>query len=151
MMPFLWFRWLKHSFSFHANWITTSQVLARWSAQSERKSDPTPVTAPFFLYNKVKTATHSLAHSIVWLSAPAVMVCTFTSYRSSLSGPSWYQIRSRKCHVYCCCVAELNQWMTWPKCCCLHWTRPGTELSLPSTWKFKFYWYWKFHRLKNAC
>ncbi len=62
-----------------------------------------------------------------------VMVCTFTSYRSRLSGPFWYQIRSRKCHVYCCCFVELP-----------NWTQSGTELRLISTWKFEFYWYWKF-------
>ncbi len=88
------------------------------------------------------------------------------SYRSSLSGSSWYpwyQIRSKKCHVYCCCFVDnwtdLNLvlvWFsttTWPKGCCLHWeclpllpnwTQSGTELSLLSTWKF--YWYWKFVR-----
>ena len=43
---------------------------------------------------------------------PAVTVCPFTAYRSSLSGPSSYQIRSRKCHVYCCCFVHCC-W-TWP-------------------------------------
>ncbi len=36
-----------------------SQLSVLQSAQSERKPDPTHETAPFFLYNIVKTATHS--------------------------------------------------------------------------------------------
>ncbi len=102
------------------------------------------------------------------VSQPAVMVCTFTSYRFSLSGPSWSRSGPENVMFTVVVLMNLtNEWtalnlvllkfytVTWPKYSCLHWeclpilpnwTWSGTELSLMLTWKFELYWYWKFVR-----
>ncbi len=111
-------------------------------------------------------------------NSPAVMVCTLTSCMLSLSGPSWYQIRSRKCYGYSCCFVELNQWMNCSKSSCLiilyndltqvllfairvftnfakldpicYWTEPAVDLKVRVLLVLKVH-PMVHHRLKNAC
>ncbi len=92
------------------------------------------------------------------------MVCTFTSYRPSLFGPSWYQIRSRKCHVYCCSsfiilYSDLTQMVLFALSVFTNtakldpiWyrTEPALDLKIRDLLVLKVRLY-VHHRLKNDC
>ncbi len=99
---------LKFSFLFRANWINTGCGMVVESVQSEIKSDPTHETVTVFLYNSMKTATHSLGFP-AWVSPTQTNGVLLQSLARSQGIPGGNTLfRQHRCNVaarYCLNIA----------------------------------------------